>query len=66
MCGSNSAAVRYYMEAVSRSAKAALTSLTFDDILRLVEQGEPKAIEALHRMAHHLGAGLAMLMTSRS
>ena len=64
VCGSNSAAVRYYMEAVSRSSKAALSSLTFDDILRLVEHGEPKAIEALDRMAHHLGAGLAMLMTS--
>jgi predicted NBD/HSP70 family sugar kinase len=64
VCGSNSAAVRYYTEAVSRSARAAQSSLRFEDILRLVEQNEPKANEALQRMAHHLGAGLAMLMTS--
>jgi predicted NBD/HSP70 family sugar kinase len=64
VCGSNSAAVRYYVEAVSSSAKASLPSPTFDDILRLAEQGDQKAREALDRMAHYLGAGLAMLMTA--
>lgn len=64
VCGSNSAAVRYYAESVARSAKASTTSPAFDDILRLAEQGDRKAMEALDRMAHYLGAGLAMLMTS--
>lgn len=64
VCGSNSAAVRYYAEAVSSSARASLPSPTFDDILRLAEQGNQKAREALDRMAHYLGAGLAMLMTA--
>jgi predicted NBD/HSP70 family sugar kinase len=64
VCGSNSAAVRYYAEAVSRSARASLPSPAFDDILRLAEQGDQKAREALDRMAHYLGAGLAMLMTA--
>jgi predicted NBD/HSP70 family sugar kinase len=63
-CGSNSAAVRYYAEAVSRSARASTPSPAFEDILRLAEQGDRKAMEALDQMAHYLGAGLAMLMTS--
>lgn len=64
VCGSNSAAVRYYAEAVSSSTRASLPSPTFEDILRLAEQGDQKAMEALDRMAHYLGAGLAMLMTA--
>src|SRR5262249_31699956 len=46
------------------SAKASLSSPAFEDILRLAEQGDRKAIEALERMAHYLGAGLAMLITA--
>jgi predicted NBD/HSP70 family sugar kinase len=34
---------------------------TFDDILRLVQQNDARAIAALEHMAHHLGLGLAML-----
>lgn len=65
VCGSNSAAVRYYHEAVSgrRSSKSTAAKLTFEDILRLAEQGDKIAGEALDRMAHFLGSGIAMLMS---
>jgi predicted NBD/HSP70 family sugar kinase len=36
---------------------------TFDDLLRLAAQGDNKAAEALDRMAHYLGVGIAMLVT---
>lgn len=65
---SNSAAVRYYAEATSVpkgmiGSKSDMASVPFTDILRLVEQGDPKACRALNRMAQHLGNGLAMLAT---
>lgn len=37
--------------------------LAFDDILRLAEQGDLKANEAIDRMAHYLGVGIALLVT---
>jgi predicted NBD/HSP70 family sugar kinase len=65
---SNSAAVRYYTEArlsgqngkteVSKSAAAA----TFETVLKLAEQGDPQAVEALSRVAHYLGMGVTMLV----
>jgi predicted NBD/HSP70 family sugar kinase len=66
---SNLAAVRYYAQAVSparqnrRGAEATRQALTFDDLLRLVEQNEPKAVEAIHEMARYLGRGIALLVT---
>ncbi len=65
---SNSAAVRYYAEATSIpkgeiGSKSDMVTVPFTDILRLVEQGDPKACRALSRMAQHLGSGLAMLAT---
>jgi len=66
---SNSAAVRYYAQATSggRSGKAGARSPellpTFDDILRLAEQGDPKANEAIDKMAHYIGVGTALLVT---
>jgi predicted NBD/HSP70 family sugar kinase len=65
---SNSAAVRYYAEATSVpkgeiGSKSDMATVPFTDILRLVEQGDPKACRALNRMAHHLGTGIAMLAT---
>jgi predicted NBD/HSP70 family sugar kinase len=55
---SNSAAVRYYAGAKS------LTQLpSFDDVLRLAGQGDPKAVEAINKMGHYLGVGIAMLVT---
>jgi predicted NBD/HSP70 family sugar kinase len=66
---SNTAAVRYYAQAASRQRngkaqdKGLETGLTFDDVMRLAEQGAPKAIQALHQMARYLGAGIALLIT---
>jgi predicted NBD/HSP70 family sugar kinase len=66
---SNSAAVRYYAQAFSqgragKTSARALNSLpTFDDILRLADQGDPRANEAIDQMAHYLGVGIALLVT---
>lgn len=66
---SNSAAVRYYVRSSSsaRNGKAAAKSPghapTFDDVLRLAEQQDPKAVEAIRQMAHYLGVGVAQLVT---
>lgn len=65
---SNTAAMRYYTETASPrkgevGTKSAMGRVPFGDILRLVNQGDPKAANALNRMAHHLGVGLAMLVT---
>jgi predicted NBD/HSP70 family sugar kinase len=63
VCASNSAAARYYLEATNRGHKKGAVAPSFDDILRLAEQGDSKAIESLSRMARYLGMGLAMLIT---
>src|SRR3979409_965766 len=66
---SNSAAVRYYLQSASpvRGGKngsvAGGPAPTFDDLLRLAEQGDPKADEAIRLMADYLGRGLALLVT---
>ena len=66
MYASNSAAVRYYTQAGSpnrgrRSATAEKT-ISFDHLLRLAEQGDGKAVEALEQMARCLGLGLGPLV----
>ncbi|MGO9584818.1 MAG: ROK family protein [Limisphaerales bacterium] len=65
---SNAAAVRYYTESASVhkggvGSKSGMTKLLFGDVLRLVEQNDVRACKALDRMAHHLGDGIAMLVT---
>lgn len=66
---SNSAAVRYYNEkapARGRTGTAArpiAAAGDFDELIHLAEHGNPRAGEAIDRMAHHLGAGIAMLVT---
>ena len=65
---SNSAAVRYYAETATVrkgevGSKSDMATVPFADILRLVERGDPRACKALNEMAHHLGAGIAMLVT---
>jgi predicted NBD/HSP70 family sugar kinase len=65
---SNAAAVRYYAElgSVPRGAigsKSDVATVPFSDILRLVERGDLRACQALNQMAHHLGAGIAMLVS---
>jgi predicted NBD/HSP70 family sugar kinase len=59
---SNTAALRYYTEASSRRPTAVSTPPTFEDVLRLAEHGNVKAGQALDRMAHYLGDGIAMLV----
>lgn len=66
---SNSAAVRYYVgqdlkvrNGRARSGPSAPVP-SFDDILRLAEQNDSKAVDAIETMAHYLGAGLAVLVT---
>jgi predicted NBD/HSP70 family sugar kinase len=68
MLASSSAAARFYAESASVrkgevGSKSATAKVPFGDILRLVEQGDAKACKALDQMAHHLGAGIAMLVT---
>jgi predicted NBD/HSP70 family sugar kinase len=65
---SNAAAVRYYAEfsTVRKGevgTKSNMSPVPFSDLLRLVEQGDVKACKAVDRMAHHLGVGLAILVT---
>lgn len=65
----NNAAVRYYAEFSSTrkggdvGTKSNMSPVPFSDLLRLVEQEDPKACKALDQMAQHLGAGLAILVT---
>ena len=68
LMASNSAAVRYYSESASVrrgevGGKSAMARITFDDLLRLVDQGDPKACKALDQMAHFLGKGIAMMVS---
>src|ERR1700744_4005322 len=65
---SNTAAVRYYADfsTVRKGevgSKSNMSPVPFSDLLRLVEQGDPKACKALDQMAHHLGVGLSILVT---
>ena len=65
---SNAAAVRYYAEFSSTrkgdvGTKSNMSPVPFTDLLRLVDQGDAKAGKALDQMAHHLGVGLAILVT---
>ena len=66
---SNSAAVRHYVQssAPARNSKSEARppgqELTFGDLLRLSEQGDRKAAEAVNQMARYLGRGIALLVT---
>ena len=68
MYASNSAPVRYYAQAATRGrnksdTRPSTSGPSFDDLLRLAEQGDAKANEAFDQMAHYLVAGIAMLVT---
>jgi predicted NBD/HSP70 family sugar kinase len=60
---SNSAALRHYADISDGTAPA---GLRFEHLLRLVEEGDARAIAALERMADYLGRGLALLATGLS
>jgi len=59
---SNTAAIRSYSNTDSHCSLPA-SAPKFEDILRLAEQGDAKACQALEQMAHYLGLGIAMLVT---
>ncbi len=65
MCASTTAAIRYYTQAETRARAVRSSTIepTFDDLLRLVKQGDVRACEAVDRMAEFLGAGIAILVT---
>jgi predicted NBD/HSP70 family sugar kinase len=65
---SNSAAERYYAQSATVrkgevGSKSDMAKVPFGDILRLVEQDDPKACKAIEQMGHYLGAGIATLVT---
>jgi predicted NBD/HSP70 family sugar kinase len=60
---SNSAAVRYYAEMQPRGRDRKTLPVTFEEILKLAEQGDLKALAALEKMADYIGRGIAMLIT---
>jgi len=60
---SNAAAVRYYIEA-GGDATSSGRPLRFDDILRLADEGDCRATEALAQMGRFLGIGLAAIATA--
>jgi predicted NBD/HSP70 family sugar kinase len=59
---SNTAAIRFYSNTASH-CNLPPSAPRFEDILRLAEQNDPKAGQALNQMAHYLGLGLATLVT---
>jgi predicted NBD/HSP70 family sugar kinase len=65
---SNSAAVQYYMGGDPTASGERPTALAsrFEDLIRLAQAGDTRAGEALDRMAHYLGIGLAGLATGLS
>jgi len=66
MYASNSAAVRTYTNSIAPARRSkrptSETTVTFEDLLRLAEQGDAKAAEALDDMAKYLGRGIAPLV----
>ena len=59
---SNTAATRFYSNTAAHCHLPS-SAPRFEDILRLADQNDPKAVEALGKMAHYLGLGLATLVT---
>lgn len=59
---SNNACLRYYLQSKSTQTPAKPPgSVSYDDIIRLAQQGDARAGEALRKQAHYLGLGLSML-----
>jgi predicted NBD/HSP70 family sugar kinase len=54
---SNRAALRYYSESDQSAG-----NLTFTDLLSRADHGDTRAVQALDRMAHHLGRGMRMIV----
>jgi predicted NBD/HSP70 family sugar kinase len=56
---SNHAALRYYKELAPSAPKP-----TFAHLLKLAQSGDKAAVEALTKMAHHLGRGIRMIASA--
>jgi predicted NBD/HSP70 family sugar kinase len=66
MYASNSAAIRYYSQAGSSRGRRTASvdkTISFEHLLRLAQQDDGKAVEALHQMAKYLGLGIAPLVS---
>ena len=68
MYASNSAAIRHYTQSIAptRPTRRAIETekmISFDHLLRLADQGDAKAVEALQQMAKYLGLGIAPLVS---
>jgi predicted NBD/HSP70 family sugar kinase len=64
---SNAATINYYTSSSAKangSAPPEPGGPSFEDIMRLCDQGDKKAVEAIDRMAYYLGVGIASLITS--
>lgn len=61
---SNQAAIREYVETASNRGNKRTDEQqpTFEDVLRLAEQGDGRAIAAIEKTAQYLGRGLAILI----
>ena len=59
---SNTAALRYYSESRAQNRRRDNGDLTFQDLLRLADQGDVLAGRALDRMAAQLGRGARMIV----
>jgi predicted NBD/HSP70 family sugar kinase len=62
-CASNSAAVRYFTELEGGRSKIS-GAPTFDLIVKRAQEGHSHANEALEKMAHFLGVGVAMTIAA--
>jgi predicted NBD/HSP70 family sugar kinase len=66
MYASNSAAIRYYSQNGSSRGRRSATldkTISFEHLLRLAQQGDGKAVDALQQMAKYLGLGIAPLVS---
>lgn len=65
---SNSATIDYFLQLSGKNQtdhkNEENSKPTIDDILKLYKSGDAKAVAAIERMAHYLGLGIAMLITS--
>ncbi len=59
MMASNRAGLRYYHEAAPNKGLP-----TFDALLRFAQGGDPAALAAIRKMAHHLGRGMRMIASA--
>lgn len=63
---SNVATANHYTAAAAKSngSSGERHAPSFEDIMRLCEQGDQRANESIDRMAHYLGVGISVLVTS--